>query len=60
MSEPQTSQIRNLVALALDKHGVRAASFAQHEALKARNEGNAAREDTWQEVALLIEGVLNG
>jgi hypothetical protein len=58
MSEQQANQIRNLVTLALEKHGVRAASFAQHEALKARNEGDAERATTWQEVARLAEEAL--
>jgi len=58
MSGIASDQVRNLVTLAIEKHGVRAASFAQHEALKAKMAGDAARAATWEEVAKLVEEAL--
>jgi hypothetical protein len=60
MQTSQTDQVRNLVSLTLEKHGIRAPSVAQHQALKARSEGNAWRAETWEEVARLAGGVLSG
>ena len=58
MAEAQTDQIRNLVSLVLEKHGIRAASYAHHQALKARSEGDRERAATWEEVAKLAECAL--
>jgi hypothetical protein len=60
MAESQTTQIRNLVTLTLEKHGIRAPSAAQHQALKSRSEGDAERAEIWEQVARLAEGALNG
>jgi hypothetical protein len=58
MQAQQADQLRNLVALTIEKHGIRAPSFAQHQALKARSDGDLARAATWDEVAQLAEGAL--
>jgi hypothetical protein len=53
-----TDQARNLLALMLDKHGIRTPTVAQHEALKAREKGDADRAAAWIEVAKLAEYAL--
>jgi hypothetical protein len=58
MSGTANDQVRNLVTLAIEKHGVRAVSFAQHEALKAKMAGDVTRAATWEEVAKLVEEAL--
>ncbi|MDB5405495.1 MAG: hypothetical protein JWL84_407 [Rhodospirillales bacterium] len=58
MFDIQSDQIRNLVTLTIEKHGIRAPSAAQHEALKARRSGDDKRAATWEEVAILAEAAL--
>jgi len=60
MQISQTDQVRNLVTLTLEKHGIRAPSVAQHQALKARSEGDVARAELWEEVAELAAADLRG
>jgi hypothetical protein len=59
MRGSQDDQLRNLVILLIEKHGTRAPSVAQHQALKAKNEGDAGRAELWNQVARLSESVLN-
>ena len=58
MTAPPPDQLRNLLALVIEKHGVRAPAVAQHNALKARHEGDAARAAAWDAVARLAEQAL--
>jgi hypothetical protein len=58
MQTSQTDQVRNLVTLTLEKHGIRAPSVAQHQSLKARSEGDAERAEMWEEVAELAAAAL--
>lgn len=58
MFDSTIGQVRNLVALVLEKHGIRASTVAQHQALKARSDGNTARAITWEEVARIAEQTL--
>jgi hypothetical protein len=53
-----TDQIRNLVSLVVEKHGIRAPSVAQYEALRARHGGDLPRAAEWREVARLAEAEL--
>jgi hypothetical protein len=58
MSPPSSDQVRNLVTLVIEKHGIKAASVAQQQMLKAKSEGDAARAGTWEEVARVVEEAL--
>jgi hypothetical protein len=55
-----SDQVRNLVTLTLEKHGIRAPAVAQHQSLKARNEGDAERAARWEEIAELAAAALRG
>ena len=54
----ENSQIRALVTLVIEKHGIRAATAAQYEALRARQSGDEERSRAWGEVARLVEAEL--
>ncbi|HZS81336.1 MAG TPA: hypothetical protein VFA50_00580 [Stellaceae bacterium] len=58
MPVAQLDQLRNLVSLVIEKHGIRAPSVAQHTALRARRDGDLERAMTWDEVARLAEAAL--
>ena len=58
MPRSHANQVRYLVTLALDRHGERAASFALHQALRFRNEGDLSRATQWREIARLAEETL--
>jgi hypothetical protein len=58
MSATPSDQVRNLATLVIEKHGIRAASVAQQQALKAKSEGDIARAGTCEEVARVVEGAL--
>jgi hypothetical protein len=53
-------QVRNLVCLVIEKHGFKAPSFAQREALRARRKGDLERAETWTRVARSAEDALTG
>jgi hypothetical protein len=53
-------QVRNLVCLVIEKHGFKAPSFAQREALRARRKGDLERAETWDRVARSAEDALTG
>ena len=57
---PPSDQVRNLVCLVIEKHGLKAPSFAQREALRARQAGDVERADTWTRVARVAEDALTG
>ena len=57
-SMADSSQIRSLVTLVIEKHGIRAATAAQYEALRARQAGDGERARAWGEVARLVEAEL--
>ena len=59
MIKERSDQIRNLVSLTIEKHGIKAPSAAQHAALKAMREGDDATAATWREVAILAEAALS-
>lgn len=54
----RSDQIRNLVSLVVEKHGIRAPAVAQYEALRARHGGDLPRAAEWGEVARLAEAEL--
>jgi hypothetical protein len=54
----EKSRLNGIASLLLEKHGIRAASAAQHEALRARQNGDIERAEEWAEVARLIDGAL--
>ena len=58
MSPPSSDQVRNLVTLVMEKHGIRAASVARQQAFKAKSEGDIARAGTWEEVARVVDEAL--
>ena len=58
MSATPSDQVRNLVTLVIEKHGIRATSVAQQQALKAKSQGDATRTGTWEEVARVVEEAL--
>jgi len=58
MSDALTDQLHSLVALVLEKHGVKAPMVAQHNALKARRAGDETRAAKWDAVARLAEQAL--
>jgi hypothetical protein len=59
MIKERASQIRDLVSLTIEKHGIKAPSAAQFAALKAVREGDDAAAATWREVATLAEAALS-
>jgi hypothetical protein len=58
--QPPNDQVRNLVCLVIEKHGLKAPSYAQREALRARQNGDLERADTWSRVARSAEDALTG
>jgi hypothetical protein len=54
----EKSRLQGLASLLLEKHGIRAPSVAQHEALRARHGGDLERAAEWVEVSRLIETAL--
>jgi hypothetical protein len=56
-------QLQNVWAVAqmlVDKHGIRARSFAEHQALRAQHRGDTASMHGWRSVAQAAEAILNG
>jgi hypothetical protein len=51
-------EVRDLAAMLISKHGVRAPAFATHQALKARQDGDDRMADMWREIADIAEGIL--
>jgi hypothetical protein len=49
-----------VATMLVDKHGIRATSFAEHQALKARHRGDAASMHGWQSVAEATAAILSG
>jgi hypothetical protein len=50
----------SIAAMLVEKHSVRATSFAEHQALKARQRGDAASRQRWQGVAEAAAAILRG
>ena len=50
----------SIAAMLVEKHSVRATSFAEHQALKARQRGDAASIQRWQRVAEAAAAILRG
>lgn len=50
----------SIAALIVEKHGVRATSFAEHQVLKARQRGDTASMHRWQSVAEATAAILKG
>jgi hypothetical protein len=50
----------SIAAMLVEKHGIRAASFAEHQALKARQRGEPASADRWHNVAEAASAILRG
>ncbi len=50
----------SIAAMLVEKHNVRATSFAEHQALKARQRGDAASMQRWQNVAEAVAAILRG
>lgn len=44
----------------VEKHGVRAISFAEHQVLKARQRGDQTSQARWQGVAEAAAAILRG
>jgi hypothetical protein len=53
-----STHIRALVTLVMEKHGIRASTAAQYESLRARHAGDDQRARAWEEVARLVEAEL--
>jgi len=52
--------IWSIAAMLVAKHGVRAVSFAEHQALKARQRDDAAGAERWQNVSGVAAAILRG
>jgi hypothetical protein len=50
----------SIAAMIVEKHGLRATSFAEHQALKARQRGDDASMTRWQSVAEAAAAILRG
>jgi hypothetical protein len=55
---PEANQVRNLATLAIEKHGLKAPSFARRRALEVKAEGDAKAAATWFQVAELADQIL--
>ncbi len=52
--------IWSLAAMIVEKHGVRATSFAELQVLKARHRGDAVSMQRWQNVVAAAASILEG
>jgi len=50
----------SIAAMLVQKHSVRATSFAEHQALKARQRGDDVSMQRWQSVAAAVAAILRG
>jgi hypothetical protein len=50
----------SIAAILVEKHGIRAPSFAEHQALKARQRADNASMYRWQNVAEATAAILRG
>jgi hypothetical protein len=50
----------SIAAMVVQKHGIRAASFAEHQALRARQRGDAQSMQRWHAVAEVAAAILRG
>ncbi|HUK59516.1 MAG TPA: hypothetical protein VLV50_09835 [Stellaceae bacterium] len=50
----------SIAAMLVEKHGIRAASFAEHQALKARQRGEPSSVERWRNVADAAAAILRG
>lgn len=50
----------SVAVMLVQKHSVRATSFAEHQALKARQRGDEASMQRWQNVAEAAAAILRG
>jgi hypothetical protein len=51
----ENSRLKGIVALLVEKHGIRAPSVVRHEALRARQSGDIERATEWLEASRLAE-----
>lgn len=58
--EDDGQAVWSIAAMLVEKHGVRATSFAEHQSLKARQRGDAASTRRWQGVAEATAAILRG
>ncbi len=50
----------SIAEMLVQKHGIRATSFAEHQALKARQRGAAASMRRWHSIAEATAAILRG
>jgi len=50
----------SIAAMLVQKHSIRATSFAEHQALKARQRGDSASMHRWHSVAEAAAAILRG
>jgi hypothetical protein len=53
------TEVWSLASMLVGKHGVRATTFATHQALKARSQGETSRMETWQQIADAANEILS-
>ena len=58
MNDTQTAW--SIAAMLVEKHSLRATSFAEHQALKARHRGDETALQRWQNVAEATAAILRG
>lgn len=58
MSEFQSAH--SIAAILVEKHGVRAGSVAEYQALKARHRGDMDSANGWRSVAAAVAELLKG
>jgi len=59
-SVEEGQSVWSIAAMVVEKHGVRATSFAEHQALKARQRGDTASMQRWQGIADATAAILRG
>jgi hypothetical protein len=56
----ELQQVHSVAAMLVEKHGVKAISVAEHQALKARHRGDTGSANGWRSVASAAADLLKG
>jgi hypothetical protein len=56
----ELQQVHGVAAMLVQKHGIRAISVAEHNALKAQRGGDIASANGWRSVAKAVASLLKG
>jgi hypothetical protein len=55
----ETQQVHSIAAILIERHGIKAITVAEHNALRARHRGDDEGAQGWHSVRRAVEGLLN-